>query len=155
MTTKTKEFVPILKRVSCGPVLALAIATIGAGQMQAQLSYLPRNSGRSTMTEQTKFYCNAKALNPTQRARHEELTDKLVARRKDIKETEKGYEFRFSPSTVSLAELAEWVANESKCCPFFDFHIDLEGEGGLLCLRLTGEEGVKAFVKAEFRVPSK
>ena len=51
-----------------------------------------------------------------------------------------------------LAELAEWVGAESKCCPFFDFHIDVEREGKLLCLRLTGEEGIKAFIRAEFGV---
>jgi len=36
--------------------------------------------------------------------------------------------------------------------PFFDFHIDVEREGKLLCLRLTGEEGIKAFIRAEFGV---
>jgi hypothetical protein len=42
------------------------------------------------------------------------------------------------------------VVAESKCCPFFDFHIDLEETGNLLCLRLTGEEGIKAFIRTEF-----
>jgi hypothetical protein len=104
---------------------------------------------------QTKFYCNTKVLNPTERAHHKMLTDKLVANRTRIVETAKRYEFQYSPSMVSLAELADWVAAESKCCPFFGFHIDLEDEGKLLCLRLTGEEGVKPFLRAEFLVPSK
>src|SRR6266581_2353044 len=95
------------------------------------------------------------ALNPAERVRHKELTDKLIAARKEIVETEKGYEFQYSPSNVSLAELADWVAAEGKCCPFFDFHIDLEREGKLLCLRLTGEEGIKPFIRAEFQVPAK
>ncbi len=59
---------------------------------------------------------------------------------------------QFSPKSVSLAELADWVVAESKCCPFFDFHMELENEGSLLCLRLTGEEGIKAFIRAEFSV---
>jgi hypothetical protein len=42
------------------------------------------------------------------------------------------------------------VAAEGKCCPFFDFHIDLEREGRLLCLRPTGKEGIKPFIRAEF-----
>jgi hypothetical protein len=104
---------------------------------------------------QNKFYCNTKALNPRERARHKLLTDKIVAERNKIVETEKGYEFQYTSSTVSLAELADWVAAESKCCPFFGFHIDLENEGQLLCLRLTGEEGVKSFMRAEFQLPSK
>jgi len=101
---------------------------------------------------QSKFYCNAKALSPTERARHKVLTDKLVSQRTRVVEIEKGYEFQYSPSMVSLAELAEWVSDESKCCPFFGFHIDLENEGTLLCLRLTGEKGVKEFVRGEFLV---
>jgi hypothetical protein len=103
---------------------------------------------------QGKFYCNTKALNPAERARHKLLTDKLVGQRTRIVETEKGYEFQYSPSTVSLDELTEWVAAESKCCPFFDFHIDLENEGVLLCLRLTGEKGIKEFIRSEFLVPA-
>lgn len=70
-------------------------------------------------------------------------------------ETEKGYEFQYGPSNVSIMELADWVAAEGKCCPFFDFHIDLEREGNLLCLRLTGEEGIKPFIRSEFQVPIK
>ena len=101
---------------------------------------------------QSKFYCNTKALNSTERARHKLLTDKLVSRRTQIVEAEKGYEFQYNPSAVSLSELADWVAVESKCCPFFDFHIDLENEGKLICLRLTGENGVKEFIRAEFLV---
>jgi hypothetical protein len=54
----------------------------------------------------------------------------------------------YVPSNVTLPSLAEWVSAESKCCPFFDFHIDVECEGKLLCLRLTGEEGIKPFVAA-------
>jgi len=107
---------------------------------------------RQAATMQSKFYCNTKALTSEERARHKQLGDKLLAARKEIVETEKGYEFQFSPADISLAELAQWVAAESKCCPFFDFHIDVEREGKLLCLRLTGEEGIKAFIRAEFRV---
>ena len=102
------------------------------------------------ITVQSKFYCNTKALTSAERTRHKELTDKLMSVRKETVETEKGYEFQFSPAEVSLNELAEWVAAEGKCCPFFDFHIDLEREGALLCLRLTGAEGIKAFIRSEF-----
>jgi hypothetical protein len=105
-------------------------------------------------TTQSKFYCNIKALTPEERARHKQLGDKLMAARKETVEFEKGYEFQFGPKDVSLAELAEWAVAESKCCPFFDFHLDLENQGNLLCLRLTGEEGIKAFIRSEFHVPT-
>jgi len=102
------------------------------------------------MAEETAFYCNVKALNPTERARHNQLTEKLMAIRKATVQTEKGYELQFSPADVTVTEIAEWVVAESKCCPFFDFHIDLENAGRLICLRLTGREGVKQFIRAEF-----
>ena len=101
-------------------------------------------------TTQSKFYCNTKALTPEERAHHKQLGDKLMAARKAIVETDRGYEFQFGPQDATLAELADWVVAESKCCPFFDFHIDLENEGKLICLRLTGEEGIKQFIRAEF-----
>ena len=110
---------------------------------------------QQVLTTQNKFYCNIKALNPAEREHHKQLTDKLIAARREIVEAEKGYEFQYSPSNVSIGELADWVAAEGKCCPFFDFHIDLEREGKLLCLRLTGEEGIKPFIRSEFQVPAK
>lgn len=142
-----------LSRVSVRALVHLAIATGGICMaMQAQTK--PEASQAMTAKEK-RFYCNTKALTPEQRAHHTQLTAKLFASHKAIRETEKGYEFQFNPSDVSLAELADWVAAESKCCSFFDFHIDLEQEGYLLCLRLTGADGAKAFIRSEFGVASK
>lgn len=104
------------------------------------------------MTTQSRFYCNMNALSHTERIKHVMLAGKLIMLRKEIVELENGYEFQFSPSSVSLADLASWVSAESKCCPFFEFHIDLEKEGRLLCLRLTGDEGIKQFIRSEFKV---
>src|SRR6266853_7053183 len=92
---------------------------------------------KQVLTTQNKFYCNIKALNPVERQHHKQLTDKLIAARREIVETEKGYEFQYSPSNVSLADLADWVAAEGKCCPFFACHIDLDREGNWHFLLLT------------------
>jgi hypothetical protein len=116
-----------------------------------------------SVTTGSKFVCNINALAPVERAHHKQLTEKLVGSRTEIVETETGYEFHFNPSVVSIAELADWVAAEladwvaaeSKCCPFFDFHIDLEREGTLVCLGLTGDEGIKQFILSEFQLPAK
>jgi hypothetical protein len=101
------------------------------------------------------FHCNIKALTPTERAQHALLTAKLLAAKTETVETETGYEFQFRGGKVTVAELAEWAMRESKCCPFFDFHIDLEEEGQLVCLRLTGREGIKQFIRAEFHLSDK
>ena len=101
---------------------------------------------------QGRFYCNIKALTPEERARHKHLTEKLISARKEVVEIEKGYEFQYSPSEITVTEVAEWVIAEGKCCPFFDFHIDFEREGSLVCLRLTGAEGIKRFIRGEFKI---
>lgn len=133
---------------------ALAVlALMGSGRLL--MGAAKTQAEQATGTKERRFYCNTKALTPQKRADHIEITEKLLAARKQTVEVEKGYEFQFSPTDVSLAEMADWVAAESKCCPFFDFHIDLEREGRLLCLRLTGEPGIKAFIREEFFLQSK
>jgi hypothetical protein len=157
MRNRNEQFAGKNTKKATRLALAAWIAAAGVGSLAAQSSTITVYGEKQTMTTtQSKFYCNTKALTPAERARHKQLTEKLTAERRAVVETEKGYEFQYNPKSVSLAELAEWVAAESKCCPFLDFHIDVEGTGSLLCLRLTGEEGIKAFIRAEFRVdPSK
>jgi hypothetical protein len=145
-------FVTVMKKAAASLTLAISIGGSGMTGIAAQGSAILVQPEKQAATVQSKFYCNIKALTPEERARHKLLTEKLMTARKESVETEKGYEFQYSPADVSLAELAEWVAAESKCCPFFDFHIDLEREGKLACLRLTGEEGIKAFIRAEFKI---
>ena len=152
MKNRKEQFVTMRKKSAAGVTLALWIGGGAAMGLAAQGSTIVVEAERQVATVQSKFYCNSKALTTEERARHKLLTDKLMAVRKEIVETEKGYEFQYSPGDVSLAELANWVAAESKCCPFFDFHIDVESERKLLCLRLTGEEGIKAFIRAELKV---
>ena len=152
MSRMKDRLMEVGRRSAASGALAMLLTSGGAAGLPAQSSAIGVKPERQAATMQSKLYCNTKALNPTERARHKQLSEKLAAERKEIVETEKGYEFQFSPSDISLAELAEWVAAESKCCPFLDFHIDVEREGRLLCLRLTGEEGIKAFIRAEFRV---
>jgi hypothetical protein len=145
-----RSFAGMRSRDAAGAGLSLLLVTGGAKVAKAQVT--GGNQEGVVMTTGDKFYCYVKALNPTEWARHKQLTEKLSAVRKEVVETTKGYEFQFSPAKVTLAELAEWVAAEGKCCPFLDFHIDVEHEGTLLCLRLTGEEGVKGFIRMEFGV---
>src|SRR5262249_13453225 len=152
MRNNKGRFQRLNQRSVAAAVLGILIAGSGAIRLRAQSPTIVVNGEKRSMTTESKFYCKLKALTPEQRARHKQLSVKLIAERREIVETDKGYEFQFSPRNVSVTELAEWVAAESKCCPFFDFHIDVEREGNLLCLRLTGEEGVKAFIRSEFEV---
>lgn len=147
--TKTMKF------SKAGIVFALLVGVGAPVCAQAQTAASSSDVRQQTVTEEGKFYCNINALNPAERAHQRRLTAIFIAVRDEIVELPRGYEFQFSPSSVSLAELVDWVAAEEKCCPFFNFHIDLEKRGKLLCLGLTGEEGIKAFIRSEFHVPVK
>lgn len=135
--------------------VAVGLGPMAIGASAAHRFEMAASQEKGAIAVQGKFYCNIKALTPSERARHNQLTEKLISVRRETVETEKGYEFQYSPADVTLAELAEWVVAEGKCCPFFDFHIDLEHQGTLLCLRLTGEEGIKAFIRTEFPLAAK
>src|SRR5260370_18317645 len=134
MKNKKEKFWTAGKKSAAGVTLALCIGGSGAMGLAARSSATVVQPERQGETVQSKFYCNLKALTSEQRAGHKQLSEKLMASKKEIVETEKGDEFQFSPGDVSVPQLAEWVVAESKCCPFFDFHIDLEREGKLLCL---------------------
>jgi hypothetical protein len=142
----------IKKHGTTGAAAILLTATGAEARIQAQ------TGSPASATEQTavgKLMCNINALSPTDRAIHQRLTKRLIAARTAVVDYPKGYEFQYRPSDVSVAELAGWVANEAKCCPFFDFHIDLEQQGKLVCLRLTGNEEIKDLIREEFRIPEK
>jgi hypothetical protein len=125
---------------------------IGRGRQQAPGS--PAASENTAPAQVSGFYCNLKALTPAERAHHGLLTLKLMGAKLETKELPDGYGFRFDAGSVSLAELADWVANEKKCCPFFDFDIQLERNGGALWLKLSGSDGVKQFIRSEFKFPA-
>ena len=131
-----------------------AVAMLGAASAgttgAAAMSQNHEGAKNGAVVVEERYFCNVKALNADQRKRHEELTRKLLAKHREVVETEKGYEFQYAPEDVSVAEVAAWVEAESKCCPFFDFHIDLEKQGRLVCLRLTGGPNIKAFIRSEF-----
>jgi hypothetical protein len=80
------------------------------------------------------FYCNVNAFTKEERLHYNELTAKLKTARTGTRELPDGYSFELNPKQVSLPEVAEWVADERKCCPFFTFEISVAGETGSLTL---------------------
>src|SRR5277367_4189224 len=103
-----------------------------------------------TFTE-SPFACNRAALTAEARKRHfDELSPALRARKKSIRELRDGFEFEFPPDTATFQLVSEWVTGERLCCPFFDIDVHVEREHGNLWLRLTGREGVKQFIHADF-----
>jgi len=99
---------------------------------------------------ESPFACDRFALGPKERTRHfDELGPTLRGLKTGVKELTNGYEFRFPTDPRTFELLAEWVAGERLCCPFFDIEMRVEREGGPLWLRLTGREGTKQFIQAD------
>ena len=119
-------------------------------QMEAQSSERQGKTTVSARKEGTPFACNLKAISPEERKRYDKLSTMLFTSVEERRELPDGYAFRLA-SAVSMASAAEWMDLESKCCPFFDFHLEREREHGAVWMRLTGRQGVKQFIREEFR----
>jgi hypothetical protein len=105
----------------------------------------------AALPAESPFACNRAALSAQARKRHfDELSPALRDRKKSIRELRDGFEFEFPSDTATYQLVSEWVAGERLCCPFFDIDVRAEREGGSLWLRLTGREGVKQFIRADF-----
>ena len=93
--------------------------------------------------------CDMTVLSASQRQRHLALSRELFSYLKESRELTNGYEFRLDGGSNTIAQTAEFVSLEKLCCPFLGFTIEVEPENGPLWLRLTGREGVKAFIREE------
>jgi len=103
----------------------------------------------SAGTTEARFFCNALALSTDERLRYGELAKTLRAAVSETRERDRGLAFRIELERMSLPLLAEWVALERRCCPFFEFTIEVGPVGNSTWLSLAGEEGVKDFIRHE------
>jgi hypothetical protein len=107
-------------------------------------------AGAGSGSTETPFFCNLKALTGAERTEHQQATKHLLASVQETRELPNGYAFTVDGSRVSIKDLATFVDFERRCCPFFDFHLEWRRENGPVTLQLTGREGVKEFIRAEF-----
>ena len=98
---------------------------------------------------QSPIACDMSVLSPSQRETHLATSRELFSKTDAIRELPHGYEFQLAGDPNAIMKLAEFVSLEKLCCPFLNFAIQVEAEGGPVRLRLTGREGVKAFIREE------
>jgi len=102
---------------------------------------------------ESPIVCNLNALSQAERDEHVADTKRLRAAIDRIEEVDDGYRWHLGPLTAA-ADLLRWVERERRCCAFLDFEIRLGREGRDLWLQMTGRDGVKAFLAAEFKLTS-
>jgi hypothetical protein len=130
-----------------------ALSLLSTLQLQtASQSKEDKSPAMKTDQKESPFACNVKALNAEQRKRWLALLGHLSQLKQEVSQLPDGYAFRFPAESEVIQELAEFVAYERLCCPFFDFELKLERENGPFWLSLRGREGVKEFIRSEFRI---
>jgi hypothetical protein len=101
----------------------------------------------------TALACVPGSIPPAERAAHFALVARLfggaVLERRELPD---GYAFRFDAK--SFDQVARFVANERRCCPFLTFTVEVAPAAGPLWLRLTGPTGTREFLEAELGAPS-
>ena len=106
-------------------------------------------SDETREAEESPIACDMSAIEPGARGRHVATAGELFRAVEEIVELPGGYAFRLSNDSDTLLKAAEFVSLERLCCPFLGFVLEVEPEGGPAWLRLTGREGVKAFIREE------
>jgi hypothetical protein len=96
------------------------------------------------------FACNLSAISAGDRPRYLELIKRVRAGIKARNEVQKGYEFILDSTVINLAQIAEWISMERLCCPFLTLQVYVFGNDPDCKLTLTGPEGVKPLLHAEF-----
>lgn len=91
--------------------------------------------------------CVPGAIPQAERSAHFELLARIGARSRETRELADGYAYRFDAGDFD--DLARWITNERRCCPFLRVVIELEPDGGAVWIRLTGPTGTRAFLDAE------
>jgi hypothetical protein len=99
------------------------------------------------------FACDMTAIPPSERPAHQALTRRLMTEALvELRELPDGLAFRFAAAECEA--VMRFVDQERRCCPFLRFALEVAPDRGPLWLRLTGGQGVKAFVRAELHLPA-
>ena len=105
----------------------------------------------ATGTEtESPLACNLEAFTAAQKPRYNELRAILTSAVIGKRELSDGLALEVATDRMALAHLAEWISFERKCCPFFDFRIDVARESGPVWVSLTSRPGVKEFLVQAF-----
>jgi hypothetical protein len=99
--------------------------------------------------KESPLACDMSVIEPDQREQHIATARQVFRAVTDIQELPDGYCFRLPNEPDTLLKAAEFISLERLCCPFLGFVVEVEPEGGPVWLRLTGREGVKAFIREE------
>jgi hypothetical protein len=95
--------------------------------------------------------CQLGVFSADERRRYQGLRAEIDAAVTRMVEADNGYVFHLPGDDATLARVAEWIALERRCCPFFEFTVSMGGSDPSIRVALTGCPEVKRFLAAELR----
>lgn len=87
--------------------------------------------------------CDLSVFGQRERAEHLALASSLWEQAREIIENKDGFTFVFERSPQLEEQIAHWISDEKKCCPFFSFEFDRADPALPLKLRISGPAGAK------------
>lgn len=97
----------------------------------------------------SELVCSLDVFGDDELARYKELSRRIWAACRNRRELDDGIALYFEAGDEIEAALAEFVPLERRCCPFLTLEVVHDPEDGALELRVTGGDGVKAFLAEE------
>ncbi len=96
--------------------------------------------------------CDLSALTDDQRRRRGTLAEALRGGILEVTELPFGYAFHLDPNATTAQQVEDLIALERLCCSFLSFATRIDVANERLVLEITGGNGVKAFVAAQFGI---
>ncbi len=96
--------------------------------------------------------CNLSVFTETQREQHLVDAKQLLSSIFEIQEMSDGYRLRLPSDDETFRLVADFIRDESLCCPFFHFRLDVEPNREAIWLSMTGQEGVKQLMLEEMQL---
>jgi hypothetical protein len=135
--------------LALGSILLEPVASSALQKQPATRKPAPRAKSETKPMPDTPLACSLFGLTEQQRKRQQELREQLFEGDRKVRELPDGYAIGLPATTTNILAAAEFVTLERLCCPFFRFELSVGGSAEPLWLRLTGEKGVKEFLKSE------
>jgi hypothetical protein len=101
------------------------------------------------MSEMGGLACDLTVFSDAERGRYRALSRRIWAACRAKRELDDGVALRFAADADLAKDLDAFAELERRCCPFLTLEVTAATGDGALELRVTGGEGVKAFLAEE------
>lgn len=96
------------------------------------------------------LFCDLTIFTDEERQQHLNDAEQLLAQVIAVESSAMGYALRFSDTPQIIQQIAQFISEDRKCCPFIHFSMDVEANGAGIWLHLKGDTAVKQAIKSEF-----